>query len=117
MPTIPTLTAPTNGVTPVTRAPRAVIYTRVSTDAQTEGTSLDGQKAACLAKAMAMGAEVVGCYEDAVSGALYAARPGIQAALAEIEAGCADTLIAYKLDRTARDASIVLDIHRRVKAA
>ena len=96
MTTMTPLTAHTNGAAPTTtRVPRAVIYLRVSTTGQAEeGTSLDAQKAACLSKARALGAQVVACYEDAgVSGALYAARPGIQAALADLEMGNADTLI------------------------
>ncbi len=67
--------------------PRAVLYTRVSTDEQAEnGTSLAAQFAACSLKAEQIGARVVGHYEDAgISGAYYATRSGLQEALSAIE--------------------------------
>jgi len=99
-------------------ARNAVIYTRVSTGEQAEhGTSLAAQLATCTRKAEEIGAAVVANYEDAgVSGGLYLARPGIQSALRDIEAGQADTLIVAKLDRSGRDVDVVRDIARRVSA-
>ena len=98
---------------------RAVLYTRVSTDEQAEhGTSLAGQLAACLAKAEAVGAQVVWHYEDAgVSGAYYATRPGLQSALAALEEGRADTLIVANVSRLSRDAEHQAAIRKRVAAA
>lgn len=99
-------------------APRALLYARVSSDKQTEGTSLTEQHIACKVKAEAIGAQVVGYYEDAgVSGGLYWARPGIQAALSEIESGNADTLIIAKLDRYSRDREHQAAIKKRVQLA
>ena len=58
--------------------PKAVIYTRVSTDKQAEeGTSLEVQESACLRKAQDLGAEVTDIITDeGVSGAFYLSRPG-----------------------------------------
>lgn len=97
---------------------KAVIYTRVSTDGQADkGTSLEGQEYSCLKKAAELGAEVVKIHSDpGVSGTLYLARPGIQAALRDIEEGLANTLIIAKLDRTGRDVDVVRDIRNRVEA-
>lgn len=98
---------------------RAVIYARVSTGEQAEhGTSLAGQLDACRSKASAIGAEVVGAYEDAgISGALNEARPGMQAALRDLEAGKANTLIIANLSRFSRDREHQSAIKKRVEAA
>src|SRR5579872_2857803 len=99
--------------------PRAVIVPRVSSLRQAEeGTSLEAQELACLHKSADIGAQVVGVYRDeGVSGARYLTRPGIQAALSDIEAGRANTLVTYKLDRAGRDVEILRDIKRRVERA
>lgn len=96
--------------------PRAVIYLRVSTQAQAEdGTSLDTQRADCLTQARRINAQVVGVFSDeGAAGGSYQTREGLQAALREIEAGRANRLVAFKLDRTVRDLSIILDIYKRV---
>ena len=99
-------------------AKKAVCYLRVSTEEQLLGTSLDGQKEACLLKAAGMGAQVAAvCTDAGVSGIRYTSRPGIQEALRLIEAGEANVLIAKKIDRIGRDARIILDIVRRVHQA
>jgi len=104
--------------TPSIKARGAILYTRVSTGEQAEhGTSLAAQLVTCRQKAEEIGASVIAHYEDAgVSGGLYLARPGIQSALGDIEAGHADTLIVAKLDRSGRDVDVVRDIARRVSA-
>lgn len=97
---------------------RAVLYTRVSSLQQVEGTSLESQLSACLLKAQQLGAVIVTHREDAgVSGAKYEDRPGLQAALADIEAGRADTFITYDLSRYSRDGEHQLLIKRRIEAA
>jgi hypothetical protein len=74
--------------------PKAIIYTRVSTDEQVEGTSLETQALHCLRKAGELAAQIVDTpCDEGVSGSLYASRPGIQKALAIIEAGKANLLI------------------------
>jgi site-specific DNA recombinase len=101
------------------RTPRAILYTRVSTDKQVdEGTSLEVQESACLRKAKELGAEVVDIISDeGVSGAFYLSRPGIQKALALLEAKQADTLITMKLDRSGRDADTLGLIRKRITNA
>jgi site-specific DNA recombinase len=105
---------------PLPKKPRhekAVIYTRVSTAAQEDGTSLAAQAVACQKKAEEIGAQVINYYEETMSGGLYLARPGIQQALSDIESAKADTLIIYRLDRTGRDLDGLRDIRRRVERA
>lgn len=103
----------------MTQTPRAVIYTRVSPGEQAEhGTSLSEQLAACQKKVNDLKATIVAVYEDpGVSGSLYLARPGIQAALRDIEAGRADTLIIANLSRFSRDREHQSAIKKRVEAA
>lgn len=98
---------------------KAVLYTRVSTDEQADkGTSLAEQLIACGRKAEQTGAQVVAHYEDAgVSGALYESRPGLQAALRDIEAKRADSLIVYNVSRLSRDREHQSLIKRRVETA
>jgi len=101
----------------VTPQPKAALYVRVSTGPQTEGTSLAGQLLVCRQKALAMGALVVGVFEDVQSGADYRDRAQLQAALALIERGEASLLIVAKLDRAGREVDALRDIKRRVERA
>ena len=98
---------------------KAVLYTRVSTGQQAEhGTGLEVQESACLRKAQELGAQVVDIISDeGVSGAFYLSRPGIQKALALLEAQQADMLITMKLDRSGRDADALSLIRKRVQNA
>ncbi len=97
----------------------AVIYTRVSTGEQAEnGTSLAGQREACRRKAEALGLAVVAEREDAgVSGGFLLSRQGMQAALADIQAGRADALICANLSRFSRDAEHQHTLKREIEAA
>lgn len=99
--------------------PKAVLYTRVSTDEQAEhGTSLAGQLEACQRVAAQHGADVVAHYPDAgVSGAHYATRAGLQMALADLETGKANMLIVYDVTRLSRDVEYLSAIVKRVRAA
>ena len=101
------------------QTPGAVLYTRVSTGEQEKhGTSPETQKDACRAKALSLSLRVVSEYHDGgISGGLLLARPGMQAALADIRAGRADTLICYSLSRYSRDVEHQQAIKKAVKAA
>jgi len=109
-------------MTPKTMTPRtsgAVLYARVSTGEQAQhGTSLDSQKDACRQKALALSLPIVAEYEDAgVSGGFLLTRQGMQAALADIQAGRADTLICANLSRYSRDVGHQQEIKKAVRAA
>lgn len=82
---------------------RAVIYSRVSTDAQErDGTSLDTQERACIDYATAQGWQVVDVIRDAASG-FSLDRPGIERVRAAARRGVTDIVIAYAVDRLARN--------------
>lgn len=96
----------------------AVIVPRVSTGQQVEGTRLDVQEAACLRQAAIEDANLLRVYRDeGISGTLFHARPGLQEAIARIEAGEANIFITSKLDRAGRNVEILRTIKRRVEAA
>ena len=84
---------------------RAIIYLRVSTDAQVrEGTSLETQERECIDYAQAKGWTVTGIFRDVASGASLD-RPGIEQARRAVRDGACEVLIAYAVDRLAREAN------------
>ena len=80
----------------------AVIYTRVSTEEQVHGTSLDTQRADCLRIAAARGLTVLEIIEDAGLSGTRDDRPGLLRAQELITTGKASVLVTYRLDRLAR---------------
>lgn len=80
---------------------RVIIYLRASTEEQTN--SIEVQQIACAAYASARALEVVDTLSDlGVSGGVID-RPGLNRAMERINAGEADSLLIYKLDRLSRD--------------
>lgn len=89
---------------------RAVIYLRVSTDAQAdkdhdpEGYSIPAQRDACLRKAAQLEAVVVDEYIDRGESAKSADRPALQTMLHRIESERdVQLVIVHKIDRLARN--------------
>lgn len=94
---------------------RAIGYVRVSTNEQAaSGLGLEGQRAAIVATAARLGAELVAVHEDAgLSGALSLEdRPGLLAAVGELRRG--DVLVVAKRDRLGRDVVAVALLERLV---
>jgi putative DNA-invertase from lambdoid prophage Rac len=87
-------------------------YCRVSTDRQTEGTSLEEQRRRiCGAAAMLGSADPAIFSDEGVSGSIpLGSRPQGQQLLAGLRPG--DTVIAAKLDRMFRDATDALSVVR-----
>ncbi len=82
---------------------RAVVYCRVSTDAQErDGTSLDTQERACLELARARGWTVVDTIRDAASG-YNLDRAGIVRLRQLLSQSAMDVLVAYAVDRLSRN--------------
>lgn len=90
------------GPQPAHTPPRAIGYLRVSTAEQADsGAGLSAQRAAITAEAARRGWELT-FIEDAGYTAKDLNRPGIQQALALLDAGKADILCVSKLDRVSR---------------
>lgn len=96
---------------------RVVLYARYSSDRQNE-RSVDDQLAALETHAAARGWAVVARLHDAaISGAAMANRPGIQAALAMVDAGACDIVLVEHQDRLARNREHGAHIFNRLTRA
>ena len=81
---------------------KAILYSRVSTDAQErDGTSLDTQERACAEYAIEHGWEIVRRVRDTDSGALLE-RNGLGKLRDAVRRGVADAVVAYAVDRLSR---------------
>jgi site-specific DNA recombinase len=83
---------------------RAAVYTRVSTDEQAKGYSLNTQVDACLQYAAGRGYEVVETYKEDYSGAILD-RPELDRLRDIISSGQIDVVIVYDIDRLARKSA------------
>ena len=82
---------------------RALIYCRVSTDAQErDGTSLDTQERAAVKVARESGYSVTEVVRDTASG-FTLERPGIEHVRRRLRAGAVDVVLAYAVDRLSRN--------------
>ena len=90
---------------------KCVLYSRVSTEMQIDGFSLDGQKTNLNRFADREEMVVVNTYEDAgKSGKSIEGRPAFKQLLLDIENGLeVDFVLAYKLSRFGRNASDILN--------
>ncbi|MDE2668033.1 MAG: recombinase family protein [Chloroflexota bacterium] len=87
---------------PTETAMRAIIYSRVSTDAQErDGTSLDTQERACDEVAADRGWSVVRRIREAASGGVLE-RDGLDELRAALRAGEAEVVVAFAVDRLSR---------------
>jgi DNA invertase Pin-like site-specific DNA recombinase len=97
-------------------SPRAAVYLRVSTEGQVDGTSIDTQRAHCLALARRHGVVLAGEYVDAgVSGAA-SSRPALDDMIAAVITGEIDAILVAKLDRLGRSLLHLLELIERLDA-
>jgi site-specific DNA recombinase len=82
---------------------RAAIYCRVSSTAQEENSSLGTQEAACIAFANEQGFDVVAVYREVHTGIELFERPELAKLRELVRAKRVDVVVAYALDRLARD--------------
>lgn len=106
-------TAPTLAIS----VPRCVIYGRVSTAGQAEGTSLAGQLVACREAAARHGWKVTAEHVDAGESGANADRPALAEVMDSVESGAVDVLIVYRLDRLARSTLHLLTLVQQLEAA
>jgi site-specific DNA recombinase len=96
---------------------KAAIYTRVSTDMQIDGYSLDAQLSACKAVAQAKGCAEIIEFSDQGKSGRSTKRPQLQAMLSAARAGRFDLLVFHKLDRLGRNARDLFNTFAELEAA
>lgn len=94
---------------------RAIIYTRVSTDAQEENYSLPSQLVACRRYAEQHGMTVVAELSDVMSGAMLD-RPSLTQVRDLLRAGAAEALIVFSSDRLSRAVAHMLLLRDELRA-
>jgi site-specific DNA recombinase len=81
----------------------AIVYCRVSTKGQRDGTSLQTQAEACIKHAESLGYTVGRVTKEVFSGAELWDRPQLSRDRAELKSGMFHALFCYSTDRLARD--------------
>lgn len=96
---------------------KCVLYSRVSTEMQVDGFSLEGQITRMKTFAEREEMDIVKRYEDAgKSGKSIAGRPAFQSMLADIQEGKQiDYILVYKLSRFGRNAADILNSLQKVQ--
>src|SRR5215216_334586 len=96
---------------------RALIYARVSTDAQErDGTSLETQERACVEHVLQAGWVIVECIRDTASG-FTLDRPGVAQVRKLLRQGAVDVVIAYAVDRLSRNQNQIGVVFDEVEQA
>ena len=91
---------------------RAALYTRVSSDEQIEGYSLDAQRRALADYCRGQGWTVADHYADegkSARGDDLAKRPQFKRLIADVRAGRVDVIVVHKLDRFARNIRVTFE--------
>lgn len=88
----------------------AIVYVRVSTGQQVDGSSLDGQERTVADAARQAGYDVEIVREEGRSGATISGRPALRDALNRLAAGQAAALYVSKIDRLARSTIDALKV-------
>lgn len=92
---------------------KAAIYTRVSTEMQTEeGFSLDAQLERLRSYCDSQGWTVYDIYTDEGISAKNTERPSLKRMMTDISNKCIDVVLVYKLDRLTRN---VVDLHQLIQ--
>ena len=96
---------------------RVALYARYSSDNQREA-SIQDQFRVCREHAEREDWRIVATYHDsAISGDSVILRPGVQAVLAEAQAGKFDLVLAEALDRMSRDQADVATLFKHLRFA
>ena len=96
---------------------RCIGYVRVSTGGQVEsGAGLDAQRSALSERADREGWQLEVVADEGLSGGSVDGRPELVAALARLDAGEADVLVASKLDRVSRSVADFAQLLERAQA-
>jgi site-specific DNA recombinase len=91
---------------------RAALYTRVSSEEQVEGFSLDAQRRALEEFCRAKGWTIVDFYSDegrSARGVDLAKRPQFMRLMQDVQARKCDVVVVHKLDRFARNIGVIFN--------
>lgn len=94
---------------------KVAIYSRVSTQEQVEGTSLEFQSQLTEDYCRAHGWIISQRYTDPGFTGKDGERPGLKRMLADANLGLFDKVLVYKLDRLARNLRLLLEIEEKLK--
>jgi site-specific DNA recombinase len=96
---------------------RVATYARVSTQEQASaGTSLDFQQAQLTGYCQLQGWTVINSYVDPGFSGKDGDRPGLKRLLTDAKLGLFDKMVVFKLDRLARNLSLLLEIDTHEQA-
>ena len=96
--------------------PTVALYARYSSDHQRDA-SIEDQLRICRERAHREGWQIIDSYSDrSISGASLI-RPGIQALMADAQAGRFDIVLAESLDRISRDQEDIAGVYKRLSFA
>lgn len=96
---------------------KALIYCRVSTAKQEEGTSLDSQESICREYAETNGYRVIKATKEVFTGAELFDRPKLALDRADIRAGKYEVLIIHSIDRLSRNIAHLAIIEEECRRA
>lgn len=94
-----------------------VIYTRVSSQEQVSGYSLDAQENACRQWAAEQGYEITRVYVEPGQSARTDQRPAFQKMIQMVKLGIADAILIHKSDRIARNLLDLLSYRSQLEQA
>ena len=95
---------------------RVAVYSRVSSQEQaSEGTSLDFQAGQLIGYCQLQGWTIMNSYVDPGFTGKDGERPGLQRLLTDAKLGLFDKMVVFKLDRLARNLSLLLEIEKTLK--
>lgn len=89
---------------------RAAIYTRVSTEEQTKGFSLEAQEQELIAYAQRKSYKIVGIYQDGGYSGKDFNRPSFQRMMKDLREDKIDVILVWKVDRLSRNDSDVMTL-------
>lgn len=94
---------------------KAILYIRVSSEAQVDGTSLASQESDCRAWCKRNGYEILEVVREEGESAKTADRDGLISMLARVKKGGVDAVVVHKIDRLARNTADGLAIRAELR--
>ena len=94
---------------------RVGVYSRVSTQEQVEGTSMEFQDAQLTGYCKLQNWTIINAYTDPGFSGKDGERPGLERLLSDAKIGLFDKVLVFKLDRLARNLRLLLEIEQKLR--